>query len=257
MKKSVYAAMAVLFGVNISYAGAGALDSLRASVRPSAFSELALPAVPKVQAAEIAPSADGPERAAGYGLNGNLPAPPNPYDGIEPEKEYLARFISITAEDYDTEWRASELYNAIEIIAELPVPFRSCTKGLRRIKAGRNAEVAGFVEMNVAPVVFLTNAGADYRGISGWLVHEMTHCFQMTHPDTIEAWEDNFWSGFAFFSAPKTPSVTDYGNTSAKDDMAESVRKYVTLGKLMKESFPDRYEFIRVNIMAGIEFDLK
>ena len=256
MKRSLYAAAAVLLGVHISYAGGSALDSLKASVPPSALSEIVPPDVYKGQTAGVVPSADGAERAAGYGLNGNLPAPPTMYDGIESEKEYLARFLFITAEDGDTEWRTSELDNAIGIITQLPVLFRSCTKGLRRIKAGRNYGVAGFVEMNVAPVVFITDAGADYRGISGWVVHEMTHCFQMAHPEILETWENRFWAGFAFFSAPKTPSVTDYGNTNSKDDMAESVRKYVALGKGMKESFPDRYEFIRINIMAGIEFPI-
>ncbi|MEI7527718.1 MAG: hypothetical protein WCK76_02135 [Elusimicrobiota bacterium] len=193
--------------------------------------------------------------AAGYGAAGELPAPPSVWAGTDAQKEYLVRFFAIKAEDGDAEWRASELNNAIELLARLPVPFRSCTRGLRRVKAGRKEGVKGYVEMNEAPVVFLTSEGADYRGISGWLVHEMTHCFQMAHPEVLAAWENKFWSSFVFFSDPKTPSATVYGNSSSKDDMAESVRKYLQLGKGMASSFPDRYEFIRVNIMAGVEFE--
>ena len=192
--------------------------------------------------------------AAGYGSAAALPERPDLWGGVGPQKAYLFRFLDITAEDGDVEWRASELDNSIELIMELPVPFRSCTKGLRRIKAGRKDGVKGFVEMNVAPVVFLTDEGADYREISGWLLHEMVHCFQMAHPEVLEAWEDEFWSTAVFFSDPKTSSVTPYGNENPKDDMAESVRKYRENGTDMKRSFPGRYEFIRVKIMAGKEF---
>ena len=47
MKISMYAAAAVLFGVNISYAGETALDSLRAAVPPSVLSGIVLPNVSK------------------------------------------------------------------------------------------------------------------------------------------------------------------------------------------------------------------
>lgn len=51
MKRLLYAA-AVLFGVNVSYAGEGALDSLRASVSPSVLGGTTLSAVPRASAAE-------------------------------------------------------------------------------------------------------------------------------------------------------------------------------------------------------------
>ena len=59
MKKSVYAAVAVLFGVNISYAGESALDSLRASVSPSVLSGTVLPDAHKGPAAKDAASEEG------------------------------------------------------------------------------------------------------------------------------------------------------------------------------------------------------
>ncbi|MFA6093296.1 MAG: hypothetical protein WCU88_10315 [Elusimicrobiota bacterium] len=184
-----------------------------------------------------------------------FPEPPTVWHGIDSQKEYLAGVLGITASDGDARWKASELANAIGVMLELPSSFRSCTQGLRRIKAGRKEGVTGYVEMNVAPVAFITDAGADYHGISGWLVHEMTHCFQMAHPDILEAWEEKFWNIFVFFSSPRTPSATGYGNDSPKNDMAESVRRYWELGRGMKASFPDRYEFIRVHIMSGMEFE--
>ena len=53
MKRSLYAAAAVLFGFNVSYAGESALDSLKASVPPAALSEpvpVPAPAKPPVVA---------------------------------------------------------------------------------------------------------------------------------------------------------------------------------------------------------------
>ncbi len=47
MKKAIYVAAVVLFGVNVSYAGETALDSLRAAVSPSVFSGLVMPGTDK------------------------------------------------------------------------------------------------------------------------------------------------------------------------------------------------------------------
>ncbi|MCX5792581.1 MAG: formylglycine-generating enzyme family protein, partial [Elusimicrobia bacterium] len=47
MKKTIFAAAVVLFGVNVSYADETALDSLRASVSPSVLSGLVLPGADK------------------------------------------------------------------------------------------------------------------------------------------------------------------------------------------------------------------
>ena len=47
MRKSVCAAVALLFGVNASHSGESAFDSLTASVAPSVLSGTVLPDVPK------------------------------------------------------------------------------------------------------------------------------------------------------------------------------------------------------------------
>ncbi|MCX5792218.1 MAG: formylglycine-generating enzyme family protein [Elusimicrobia bacterium] len=62
MKKTIYAAAVVLFGVNVSYAGETALDSLRASVPPSVLSGTVLPAVSKGYVAGAYSPAGAPSR---------------------------------------------------------------------------------------------------------------------------------------------------------------------------------------------------
>ena len=60
MKNTTYAALAVLLGVNISYAGGTALESLKTSVPPSVLSGAVLPEVPKACFAGSGPVAAAP-----------------------------------------------------------------------------------------------------------------------------------------------------------------------------------------------------
>ncbi|MBF0544949.1 MAG: hypothetical protein HQM08_10970 [Candidatus Riflebacteria bacterium] len=179
---------------------------------------------------------------------------PSVWDGIQPQKNFMSSVFAISPEDDSAEWKANELNMANELFNKLPLPFRICTKGIRRVKEGSSPQVAGYVEMNVAPIVYITNSGASYKVFSGYLAHEMTHCFQMSHPDILSAWEKQFWTSSFFISEPKTAPVSDYGAESPKEDMAESVRLYCTHSSLLKSSFPDRYEFVKKYIMNESEF---
>ena len=62
MKKSLYAAAVVLFGVSVSYAGESALNSLRASVSPSVLSGTVVPEVSKGYVIGNDPSAGAPTK---------------------------------------------------------------------------------------------------------------------------------------------------------------------------------------------------
>jgi hypothetical protein len=168
---------------------------------------------------------------------------------------FIQAAFGIEASSDTASWEASELHMAGQVLKTLPPYFRQATTGIIRVKAGRSSGVAGYVEMNVAPIVHITDVGAYYKVFSGYLVHEMTHCFQMSHKDILNKWEDRFWDSFLFWSDPNTPSVSDYGNTNPKEDMAESMRKYWEDGPYLKRNYPDRYEFLKTYVMNGVEYE--
>jgi len=181
-------------------------------------------------------------------------AVPSTWAGIDANRNFLQAVFQVKAEDDTGSWDAHELSMANEVMSTLPAFFRSATKGLRRVKNERGKGVMGYVAMNEAPIIHITEEGADYHHFQPYLVHEMTHCFQMSHPDILDAWEETFWSGALFWASPKKPSVTGYGSSNPKEDMAESVRMYWQSGSSLKSTHPDRYRFIKDRIMNGVEF---
>jgi hypothetical protein len=181
-------------------------------------------------------------------------AVPSTWAGVDANRSFLQAVFGVSAEDATAEWEANELSMANEVMAKLPPEFRRATKGLRRVKSGSSRDVAGYVEMNVAPIIYMTDRGTDYKVFPGYLVHEMTHCWQMAHEDLMDKWEDRFWSGVLFFKSPKTPPVSKYGHVNPKEDMAEAVRVYFEKGAAMAAQHPERYTFIKEQIMNGVEF---
>ncbi|MFZ2955359.1 MAG: hypothetical protein WA705_00485 [Candidatus Ozemobacteraceae bacterium] len=210
-------------------------------------------AVPFDEEAEVKVDGKAAQQSSGQKAETRIVVP-SVWDGLEPQKNFLMSAFGVTSKNDDAEWKASELNTANEVMADLPVIFRSATKGLVRVESGSSDQVAGYVNMNEAPVIYMTNAGANYKVFPGYLVHEMTHCFQMAQPKLLEAWEDTFWDSGFFGGSPKTPSVSAYGNSSAKEDMAESVRIYYMNGSSLKSSSPERYQFIKDKLMQGKEF---
>jgi hypothetical protein len=95
--------------------------------------------------------------------------------------------------------------------------------------------------------LFLTTNDSDFAGTT---VHEMTHAFQNKNLAIERQWETQFWNG----NSPKSSSVSDYGNTNASEDMAESVREYWQNGAAMKSSQPERYQFVKQFVMGGKEY---
>jgi hypothetical protein len=82
----------------------------------------------------------------------------------------------------------------------------------------------------------------------------MTHTFQNTYPQVYNAWKSTF---------DHRTSPTPYGATQPAEDMAESVRVYWTGGTIKNGKFVsnagvtmdlERYEFIKNNIMKGVEY---
>ena len=72
----------------------------------------------------------------------------------------------------------------------------------------------------------------------------------------MNAWTAQFWPGFVEggSSVPKTLSVSSYGNSHPREDMAESAREYFEHGASMKQKDPERYAFIKDKVMGGKEY---
>jgi hypothetical protein len=126
--------------------------------------------------------------------------------------------------------------------------FRNCTTKFIRENDAKMPGALGWCDMRGN--VYLADCSCTGRSFKGPFVHEMTHNFQAGNPAVVNAWNTQFWStGTAVPS-----SVSGYGNSNAAEDMSESVRTYWQIGPQMKTTHPDRYKFIKDNIMGGIEF---
>ena len=159
-------------------------------------------------------------------------------------------------------WTDSEKQLTQGILTQLPQEFRGCTKEIyicSDISDQKNGTLGGFCYYDNGKI-FLTKSMLDYC-----LVHEMAHAWHYKHPDLLEQWITLFWNkGNSSASAsswnpydgyyPKTTSVSDYGNSNPMEDLAESVREYFQNGASLKASDPERYEFVKKNIMSGKEY---
>jgi hypothetical protein len=84
-----------------------------------------------------------------------------------------------------------------------------------------------------------------------------------TRPDTaIDAGVDrNGWAwygkqlGWKLYGAPGNVPPTDYGKTNPLEDMSESAMTYVYDPQKLKDSSPQRYNFIRDQMFGGIEYE--
>jgi len=177
---------------------------------------------------------------------------PTPSGTLEELKAELQTKYGIEAVDGSgATWSEGQLKAALEVLQKLPPEFYGATKRIQRDASyNGNPNVMGWVQMG-DPTVHLTNSACtDVTAFSGVLVHEMTHTFQAANPGVRAQWEAQFWPN----GQQKSSSVSSYGNSQAVEDMAESVRFYFQNGAQMKSQYPDRYEFIRKNVMNGVEF---
>ncbi|MBF0543844.1 MAG: hypothetical protein HQM08_05410 [Candidatus Riflebacteria bacterium] len=165
-------------------------------------------------------------------------------------KAQLQASYGISADENGAKWTQKEIQAANDIMATLPKAFWSCTKSILRETSYMSPNVLGYVQMGI-PQVHLENSCCYNGTFQGTLVHEMTHNFQAAHPDVTNAWENQFWPNG---NSPVSSSVSAYGNTQPLEDFAESVRTYWQSGPEMKAQYPDRYQFIKDNVMGGKEY---
>lgn len=216
-----------------------------------------------------------PDNSNTVGNNGvgNAIAPPvNNNQGANPERpagqdsavdtndamslvRALKNKFNITVETGTAQWSLSQLQQTYQTLSKLPPSFIAETKLIQRISTTNlGAGVGGYVSSN-APRVYVTDHGT--RSMTFVLVHEMAHCFHFAKPAIFAQWQSKFWGGRNGYSGTGTQvskSVSSYGNSNSMEDFAESVRAYYMSGSSMKRSHPDRYEFIKNNVMAGVEY---
>ena len=163
--------------------------------------------------------------------------------------------FNITVETGTSQWSLSQLQQAYQTLSKLPPSFIGQTNMLQRIATTNlGANVGGYVSSN-APRVYITDHGTN--SMTFVLVHEMAHCFHFSKPEIFNQWQSQFWGGRNGYSGTGTQvskSVSSYGDSNSMEDFAESVRAYYMSGPSMKRSHPDRYEFIKNNVMAGVEY---
>jgi hypothetical protein len=138
-------------------------------------------------------------------------------------------------------WTAAEKAQVTKTLEALPEEFRSGTSTI--LRAGRMADSEGaFVGLAVPDGGIYVGKGGP---VVGTMIHEMTHKWEEKNLAVAKEWESTF--------SPET-SVTSRGKVRATEDLAESVRIYVTKGAEMKAQDPERFTFIRDKIMKGRTF---
>jgi hypothetical protein len=167
----------------------------------------------------------------------------------------LKEKFNITVENGSSQWSLSQLKQTYELLTKLPPSFIAQTNMIQRISTTNlGANVGGYVSSG-APRVYLTNHGTN--SMTFVLVHEMAHCFHFAKSDVFAQWQSKFWGGRNGYSGSGnqvSSSVSSYGNSNSMEDFAESVRAYYMSGASMKQTHPDRYEFVKKYVMAGVEY---
>ncbi|MBF0543908.1 MAG: hypothetical protein HQM08_05735 [Candidatus Riflebacteria bacterium] len=148
-------------------------------------------------------------------------------------------------------WKPEEIKFVLSCLESLPPFFRMYTKTLRREGYNGNLffSTLGYMYQGHT-TVHLTSGAMEKKSQWKTLVHEMTHVFADNNPEIGYKWEKTFWKD----GAPIKSSVSDYGNSKPTEDLPESVKEYWANGPHLKKSDPERYEFIRTNIMHGVEY---
>lgn len=174
--------------------------------------------------------------------------------------ESLAKGIKekfgITLENASSSWDMATMKKVNDLLGKLPSEFTGFTKQIQRIGASNlGAYVGGYVSSD-APRVYMTDWGAKIDP-AGVLAHEMGHNFHFANRSVMNAWQSQFWGGRNAYGGSygqKSQSVSSYGNTNPMEDFAESVKHYILFPAQMKSQNPERYQFIKNNVMKGKEF---
>lgn len=166
---------------------------------------------------------------------------------------------------YAAKWSPGQLEAFSETMAALPEGYRqNLVSAERRTYLEDNGMVplnaTGGVSSAAPTHVMLADGATRGKGevdaktvFQGDLVHEIAHTYHEKNPQILTDWEKQFWGDSKY--SPQTSSVSKYGNSQPKEDFAESVSEYYLNGKNMKTQQPDRYAFIKDNVMGGQEYE--
>ncbi|MBF0408831.1 MAG: hypothetical protein HQM10_15900 [Candidatus Riflebacteria bacterium] len=114
-----------------------------------------------------------------------------------------------------------------------------------------------------APIIKMSDLSCrEENKFKGLVVHELAHALHYTHEDVLNKFVQVFWPGavltttgtnktHTWTGAPKSPSVSDYGNSMPPEDFAESARLFWEDPEKMKKEFPDRYKFMKDNVFVS------
>lgn len=207
------------------------------------------PSPPSYPTQPTKPPSSQTSATGSVGISGNV----SEIAGLK--SEIKAKFGIEAASGIGADWTKRQLEEAIKVLETLPPKFRNCTKKIQRDARGlpgMPSGVLGWVQPGI-PTVHILNAACYQGTFQGTLVHEMSHCFQAVYPNIQREFERKFWP-YGRWGGPISPSVSAYGNTQPVEDFAESCRMYWQAGKIMKQRFPDRYQFLKQYVFDGIEY---
>lgn len=148
-------------------------------------------------------------------------------------------------------WTREQLYYLWRAYVSVPPKFRQSTKQFQRVTSyGNYTSVLGYVYAGI-PRVYLTNTSVRPRTFEKTIIHEMAHCwaFDPKNKAVYDKFKAQFWSADqrSYLSYP----VSSYGRTNYHEDFAEAVRYYWENGAEMRAKYPERFEFIRVNVFGS------
>ncbi len=193
----------------------------------------------------------------------------------------------IEAVDGTGSWSETQLKLANDLLKTIPKDFRDCTDEVIRDGAppeGAPEGATGYVNFYERKIHMLDSSTKLSQALidsmteslgrpptteeqmtqltfqfKKTLAHEMTHCFQNTHPDVYREWQSQFWPNDQITGS--CPSA--YGKTKPYEDMADSVALYIMGGRMENGFFitaygtkmdMDRYNFIKNKVLGGKEY---
>jgi len=207
-------------------------------------------------------------------------------DPIDTQKAYMNSYYGIEGKDGTSSWSETQLVLANELLETLPKDFRDCTDEIIRDgppPEGAPNGASGYVKFFERKIHLLDSSTKISQSVldqmteklgrpptteeqlvqikfqfKKTIAHEMTHCFQNTHPDIYREWQTKFWPNDTITGS--CPS--NYGK-QPYEDMAESVALYIMGGRIENGFFitaygtqmdMERYNFVKTYILSGKEY---
>ncbi len=145
-----------------------------------------------------------------------------PYENIPDDPfGYLAkRGVKLEPSSGRNAWTLEEAGWIAGFISTLPDSFVKCTKKIKKDSwmIGNPAGKVFFWSTDTVHVYRRAMSGGN--GFLQVLAHEMMHAYSLQNKDFERDWKKTFWPK----GKPEPASVSAYGNTNFREDMAESFR---------------------------------